>query len=254
MSADTLTLKLNGDDVPLHVFAEAIEHFNSLVSALSEEVAGDGLDWRLSALSVGSATATVRAWSDDVAVVEEVVQQFGVVGEHLHQRLPVPFSDAVAQPAYALTRILNGYVTSIDLATDLVRYQVAEPVSGSESEDRPGDLGSWGVVRGELATITTRPNLRVSVYDRLFDKAVTCFLNRRFLGQVREGLGRQVAVSGWVVRDGVSGRPLKVRQVSDVRVVDALPNALLQARGAYVYEPGSDPPEDIIRRLRDGIE
>ncbi|MCG2769822.1 MAG: hypothetical protein ABIK79_02400 [Chloroflexota bacterium] len=60
MSRDTLTLVLSGE-VPLAQFAEAIGHFADLVKALSTEVAGPaGVEWEISDLDTGSATAVIN--------------------------------------------------------------------------------------------------------------------------------------------------------------------------------------------------
>lgn len=253
MSADTLTLKLHGN-VPLDLYAQAVEHFRSLVYALSLEVTGsDGVDWTIEYLAAGSALATVRGVYEQPAEVERVVRAYHVVGEHLYHGQPVPYSGEVAASAYALTALLNGHITGLDLVTDFGSYAVVEAVTDAAAEQRKGDVEGWGTIRGELGTVTTRPNLRLTVYDSLFDKAVVCFLNDRFQSRARDAWGKTVLVSGWVVRDGESGRPLKVREVFELRVVDQEPGAFRRARGALPYDPNSDPPEEIIRQLRNGI-
>ena len=253
MPADTLTLKLYGD-VPLHLYAQAVEQFRSLVYALSLEVTGsEDVDWTIHELSAGSAVATVRGYSEQAAEVERVVRAYTVVGEHLHLGQPVPYSKEVAESAYALTALLNGHITSLDLVTEFGAYGVAEAVTDQSAQQHTGGSASWGSIRGELGTVTTRPNLRITVYDALFDKAVICFLNDRFQSQARNAWGQTVAVSGWVVRDSETGRPLKVREVLDLQVLVQKPGSFEKARGALPYNPNNDPPEVIIRQLRNGI-
>lgn len=250
MSADTLTLKLHGN-VPLDLYAQAVEHFRSLVYALSLEVTGsEGVDWTIARLSAGSALATVRGVYEHPNEVERVVRAYHVVGEHLHRGQPVPYSVDVATSAYALTSLVNGHITGLDLVTDFGSYTVVEAVTDAAAEQRRGDVEGWGTIRGELGTVTTRPNLRITVYDALFDKAVLCFLNDKFQKRAREAWGQTVAVSGWIVRDSETGRPLKVREVFDLQVVVQEPGAFRRARGALPFDPNSEPPEDIIRQLR----
>ena len=64
--------------------------------------------------------------------------------------------------------------------------------------------------------------------------------------------GKLATVEGVVSRDPATGRPIAVRHVERVEPHDECsPDAYKAARGAVVPMPGSELPEDTIRRLRD---
>ena len=114
---DTLTLALNGE-VPLSEFAKAIGHLNDLVRALSNELVTDtAVEWLIENLESGSAIATVRGYSDTPEAVSKVVQAYEIVGVHLQSNTPIPYSGRVSESAHALTKVLNGQITSLRFET-----------------------------------------------------------------------------------------------------------------------------------------
>lgn len=109
------------------------------------------------------------------------------------------------------------------------------------------DVGS---VVGRVQTLQGRGRLRFTIYDLLYDRAVSCYLQQGQEEVMRGAWGRLVEVEGEVSRDPVTDAPISVRKVTRVTPFDdPSPGAWREARGA-VTTP--DAAEDIIRELRDG--
>ena len=68
---------------------------------------------------------------------------------------------------------------------------------------------------------------------------------------MRNAWGRLTEVDGFIWRDPEHALPLRIRQVTAVRVLDEPPaEAWMAARGA-IDAPASRPAEAVIRELRD---
>ena len=69
---------------------------------------------------------------------------------------------------------------------------------------------------------------------------------------MREAWGRRATVSGQVTREASTGRPISIRQIMEVRILEeASAGSYREARGAVPWQPGDMLPEDAIRKLRD---
>lgn len=249
---DTLTLSLFGN-IPLRLFTDAIRQFDLLVKELTEEAAGAdaAIQWDVSHLRSGSATIQVRGLSDDFDAVERAVRGYDAIGEALKRQEPVPFSNAVQRPAYALTRLLNGQITSLALSTDVERvYTIDRRVSKEQVERSTRWLSAWGVLYGEVGAIAKRPRMQFTLYDSLFDKAVACHLTTESEQLAREIWGKRVAVTGNIVRSVDDGRPIRVNKIVNVEVEDRPPGDFRIARGVIPWQYGDELPEVTIRRWR----
>lgn len=253
MMNDTLTLNLFGENIPLKLFATAIRHFNTLVTELTAEVAGvaDAIDWDISKLHAGSAIIQVRAQSDDFAAVERAVRGYDALSEALYRHDPVPFGRAIQQSAYALTRLLNGCITGIAFSIDNAPVRnITSCVTAEQVEQQAQWLTSWGTICGEVGAIAKRPRLQFTLYDSLFDKAIACYLTRENEQIARSIWGKRVAVTGVVVRRADDGRPIRVRNITNVEVDDQPLGDFRRARGAIPWQHGDEFPEENIRRWR----
>ena len=69
---------------------------------------------------------------------------------------------------------------------------------------------------------------------------------------MRKAWGRRARVSGRVSRESILGRPVAIRSILDIDLLeDIAPGSYQLARGAVKWEPGDKLPEDVIRQLRD---
>jgi hypothetical protein len=250
MAKDTVSLVLGGD-VPLATFARVMGNFSALIRSLSDEVVGPGaIEWEISHLEGGSATAVVRGIYDVAADVERVVQAYGIVGQCLEQARPVPYSDEVVLTAKSITSILDGKVRSVEFVTDDYVASITEPLV--EEEERGHRLYSLGTVRGVIETISLRGRLKFTLYDDLFDRAVHCYPDEGQREHLRKVWGKHVSVSGWIYRDPDMGRPLEVTRLGTIVILeDFPPDSYKAARGVMPWRPGDELPEVLIRRLRD---
>jgi hypothetical protein len=249
MAGKTITLALEGD-VPLRLYAVAIERFAELVARLSEEVAPDtAIDWLIDDLQYGSAIATARGEAPEDDPVLRVVAAYATVGRALQNHEPVPYSSGVVQTATALTSILDGKVTSVRFETDQADAIIESPVLAVAPA---APLVAYGAVEGHVDTLTRRRELRFTLFDTLFDHAVSCYLQEGQEEIMRGAWGKRCLVEGVVTRDGQSGRPLAIRQVRTVNILPELRrDGYLKARGILPWAPSSPLPEETIRRLRD---
>ena len=251
MPIDTLTIAVNGE-VSLREFSSAIVAFKSLVDALSNEIARDTeIDWFIDDLSASSAVATIRGSSSEQAAVERIVQAYGVVGRSLERGEPIPYSERVQREATNIVRVIDGRITSVRFETP----QEEATVTGATVKGFPSPQirYSFGTIKGLVQTLSSRGSLRFTVYDSLFDRAVACYLKEGQEEIMRGAWGNLVVVEGRVGREPSKGRPVLVRDIEDVRVIDRPDSgAYRKARGVLKRDAESDEmPEDILRRLRD---
>lgn len=256
---NTLTLALEGE-VVLDAFAAATTAFQRLVAALTEELAAGGaVRWIIEDLAAGSAVTTARgiAERDEARVgIVAVTHAYLEVGRALEGHRPIPYSQRVDREARAIASVLARveairFETAVDEAVlsngsvEGVR-QTAFPLG-----EAPPRRRALGAVRGRIQTLSSRGGLRFTLYDALNNRAVSCYLAEGQEELMRHAWDQAAVVEGLVTRDA-HGRPLSVRQVSAVRVLEeARPDAYLRAKGAITPAPDAPRPEVVIRRLRD---
>jgi hypothetical protein len=109
-----------------------------------------------------------------------------------------------------------------------------------------------GAVEGRAQAISSRHGLHFTLYDLLWDRAVSCYLVDGHEAIMRNVWGRRAVVEGWITRDPLSGHPQTIRQVTRVTPLPDLPtDDYRRARGACPPHEGAPLPEVIIRHLRD---
>ena len=261
---DTLTIILDGE-IPLREFARTIESFYELVKALSDEVGAPDLDWVLDDLQVSSAVATVRAPSDPQSA-EKVVNAYAEVGHSLETGTPIISSPRVRSAAQKVISIQDARVRSvrfetpireaiINVATALqvpeVQTQIPEIVTASHAlvVARQPALGG---IQGRIQALSNRGGLRFTVYDLLYDKAIGCYIAEGKEELLRNNWGKLAIVEGVITRDPTTGRPLSIRQVSNITPLPdpSSGREYEDARGIVRPLAGLSP-EEAIRRMRD---
>lgn len=249
MVENILTIALEGD-ITLAEFSEAIRRFWSLIGDLSLEVGGQTkIDWRIDDLQAGSAIATIRGHSPQLEVVERVIHAFAGVGNALQRREPIPYSDKVRRDANALRSTVKGSVTSIRLSTP---FSDALITRQANQEKEAVITYAHGQVTGRVQTLTSRGGLKFTVYDSIFDKPVSCYLDENQEDIMRGAWGRKVKVSGVIGREPERNRPVVVRKIREVEVLaEVTPGDYRHARGAIPSEHESEKSETIIRNIRD---
>jgi hypothetical protein len=249
MPADTVTLRLLGD-VPLDAFAKALRAFDALVRALSREIAVDAdISWIVQQLDPGSAATTVQGRSQQPQAVARVVSGYSAVGGALAADKPIPFSPLVVRPAQALRTVLNGDINTVVFETAETEALVRR--IGGPEEVSSAPRFAYGAVTGRVQTLSNRGSLRFTLYDLIEDRAVSCYLVDGRQDVMRDAWGRLARVEGRITRDPLSGRPLAVRSVTDVNILEEFaPDHYLAARGASPSLSDLSA-EAAVRRLRD---
>jgi hypothetical protein len=250
MAKDTITLALNGD-IPFRLFAEAMLHLNDLVSSLSDELGvGDNIDWSVDDLQHGSAIVTMRGVAPVIDDVERVVFAYSQVGASLERGERPPFSDRTIKEAHAITSMLDGRITSVLFETPDSDAEVASPIIILEkSAEMPRK--AIGIVKGRIDTIGRHAGLRFTLYDTVYNRAVSCYLEEGKEEIMREMWGKAVVVEGEIRRDS-RGRPVAIRHIRDIHETpESRPGSYLAARGVAPRKPGAPRAEEAIRRLRD---
>jgi len=122
--------------------------------------------------------------------------------------------------------------------------------SGAPESPSPQPV-AYGGVTGRVQTLSSRGGLRFTLYDVLFDRAVSCYLAEGQEEIMRDVWGRMAVVEGLVTRDRVTGRPQVVRGVRGVTVVrEAVSDRYVDSRGILEASFAGRPPEEVIRKLR----
>jgi hypothetical protein len=250
---DSITYSLSGE-VSLSVFASAVKDIQALIEALAAEIVGgkDRPEWIVEYLEAGSATMTFAGQAEgDQAdeMIEKIVRGYAAVGRSLEAGSPMPYSRKVEGAARRLTGVLNGTVTSVRFET---HEETATVVSPSATVQAQKLLYSYGAIEGRIQTLTSRGGLQFVLYDSVFGKAVRCYLEPGGEEQMRGAWDRRAVVEGWVSREPVTGRPLSVRRVSNVVMLDEIERgSYRKARAAVPLGVNEPLPEESVRILRD---
>lgn len=252
MPTDTLTIELKGD-VSLSEFAETIGDFSGLVEALSQARAPGAIKWEISDLEVGSATATVRGVTEKPAAVGEVATVAGdflEVGRALQGDLTIPFDEPIRKKAAALAGNVGDGIVALRFETAEADVLLTE--RATRAADSPEPEAAYGAVTGRVQTLSSRSHLRFVLYDVLNDRPVSCYLDEGMEGKARDIWDKLATVEGWVSREAETGRPISVRRVSSVNVLDEGDvRGYERARAARPRRPDEPRAEERIRRLRD---
>ena len=251
MSDNTMTIALEGD-VLLSQFSEAMRHFFNLIDLLSREVAEDTqIEWFIDDLQTGSAIATIAGIADDNESVQKVIYAYGDIGKSLQKHKPIRYSKNVAKEAISITGLLNGNITAVRFETaesDSIIYSLFD----EESPRTVTQTVSFGTIKGRVQSMSNRKGLRFTIYDPLFDKGISCYLEKGQESFLKEIWGQTISVTGRIVREPDNGRPFKVRDITSIDPVKIVePGSYRVARGIFFDPQDKEPAEISIRRIRD---
>ena len=257
MPDETVTLTLDGN-VSLRDFATATAAFSGLLDALSQSVApGSDLNWVVERLDSSSAVMTARADTGTEEAAERVSFAYISVGRAIESREPIPYTSEAGDYARTLANLVNGRIPSVTFEnprdTQILRHPaLPSGVPSGVAAVSERLFVARGAVEGVVQTLSNRRGLRFTLYDSVFDKAVSCYLRKEQEILMRDAWGRRAIVEGTVTRDPDTGRPRAIRQITAVElVVERAPGAYRNARGISPSGPDDERPEDRIRRIRD---
>ncbi|RMG82665.1 MAG: hypothetical protein D6712_14270 [Chloroflexi bacterium] len=251
MNNQLIEFAIDGD-IQLHQFSTAINDFKGLLEQLVvETVPEEKIVWRLADLQFSSAIMILEPQSPKTEATRVVIEAFEAVARFLtDNRNPFQFSAALKKQAQKLANFtresgIEGMRFSVNQ-----RDYILQPLD--LSTPMPEIVVSWGTLKGRMQSISSRRQLRITVYDALFDKAVICYLTEDWRHKLPQLWDKDVIVSGKVTRRRDTGQPVSVRQITDIQpVADFQSGDYKQARGALVRVLGDENAEESIRRLRD---
>lgn len=255
--SDTVTLALQGE-VSLAEFSAAVTRFNALIAALAADSHVEDVEWQIDALEYSSAITTARGVplnGGDPQQIERVVAAYHEVGEALERGTTIPFAEPIQKEARGIAELLktSSHIEAVRFETAEADATIREPVEDSDTPQKAvKPKGVYGSVTGRVQTLTSRNALRFTLYDHIYDRAVSCYLVKGQESMMRQMWDRVATVEGFVSRDPVAGRPLNVRRISAVTpLTEVAPADYLKARGAIPLGDQDELPEARIRRLRD---
>jgi hypothetical protein len=247
MPRETITFRMEGEDIPIKDFADTMGHLRELIRTLSQELGhGRRVHWIIQDLQASSAEITLHGTSKDLVLVDEFSDAFVRVGHALATSRPLPYSKSVRDAAEKLASVINGTVRSLVFETDNDSVVV-----GSASLLPPARrIYALGELQGVVETLTKRRQRRFVLYDSLFNRKVDCYFTSQYDEKVREAWDNQVVVTGRIGRDSLDGHPIEIRDIQDIRIIqEAEPFDYNRAFG--IIDLGEEPPENLVRRLRD---
>lgn len=246
MPKTTITFELGGQ-IDIKEFEKSFGAFRRLITALTPKKTG--ATWHIEDLQAGSAVVTFRGEADVLSEVERIVTDYENIGYALAQNEDLPSRNS------RITNAANAIV-SLTETMDYVRFQtpdVEHTIYGNgKIHTRPVTSISIGAITGRIQTLSNRGALRFNLYDTVHDKAVACYLTQGQEELMREAWGRRARVSGTVTRETNTGRPIAIRQILRVEILqEAEPGSYKRARGAIPWKQGDKKAEEVIRELRD---
>ena len=241
MPANTLTFELGGQ-VEIDDLENGVVCFRRLVAALATGVA---VSWVVEDLHIGSATITIRAESSDTAGVERVLEDYACVGHSLAEGEPLQYVQSNVTKAAHEIALLAETHEYIRFETPYTDYTIYGSGTALKNPDSP--RSAIGVVSGTIQTLSSRAGLRFNLYDTIHDKSVRCYLNPGQEELMREAWGRQARVTGTVSREADSGRPISIRDILKVELLEeATPGSYKLAKGAVPWKRGDMPPRKLF--------
>ena len=248
VAGDSVTFRLDGE-LTIESVSDAFARFRDVLKALEQDQ-GASVRWVLAGLDYGSAGVTARAEPLDVASaakISSMTDRFLAAGRQV--------SRGDIDPSRPLLRLVQN-LTEVASEKNRVILETADdeviftaPVTVGQAPATAQTTKSFGTIRGRVETLSHRKGLRFTLYELATDQRVSCYLQADHEDQMRDAWGRIANVTGDVTRDAESGRPIAVRHVTAVEVIDeGETTGFLRARGAA---RGSEPAERVIRRIRD---
>lgn len=243
-----LTLRLNGADIPLEVFVDSIQQFHLFIKNLSQTISpNEEVEWNIQDLGMGSVVTVIEGVGEP-DTVERILEGASTTFDALESNQIIPYPVSVREPAIRLTQGINGRVRSIEVETPHRTFFIEKAIL---FEDETADkVISYGLLTGTMDTLKERGGLSFTLYDDIFDNAITCSVADESRRELMQGAwGKRVAVTGEIWRDAQTGHAKRITNITRIEILpDVPPESYKQARGILPYRGRS---EDIIRSLRD---
>lgn len=248
VAGDSVTFRLDGE-LTIEKLADAFTRFRNVLQALERDQDAH-VRWVLAGLDYGSAAITARAEpldDDAVAKISTMTERYLAAGRQVSNG-ELDQGRPLLQVVRDLTEVADERNRVIlETAEDDVIFTA--PVPSARVTASPQTTKSLGTVRGRVETLSHRKGFRFTLYELASDRPVSCYPQADHEDLLRDAWGHIADVTGVVTRDADTGRPLAVRRVTSVDVLNEGDTmGFLRARGVV---GGIEPAEGVIRRIRD---
>jgi hypothetical protein len=243
----TLTLRLNGTEIPLELLVTSLKEFHLFVKNLSQVISPDEeIEWKVQTLPMAS--GFVISGVGEPESLERILEGFIRVAESLASNQAIPYPENVRKHAVKLTQVINGQIRSIELHTPVKGFIIEKAI---EDEAETADTTTtYGMLTGIVDNLQGSDDLGFKLVDDIFGYKITCSVNDEAKRELlRDTWGKRVAVSGGIVREVPSGRVKKVINITRIELLPEVPpDSYHQVRGILPYRGHG---EDLIRSIRD---
>jgi hypothetical protein len=237
MTNNTVTVTLEGE-ITLQALADTLRKLEALLGALvADSAAVSSIDWMVTDLRLGdSATITLTGQPGEEDAAGRAVAGLVAALRALRAQRPIPYSPRVVRRVHDLEAVVTGPISSLQVETE-------EDAVVLHRQGSPGEVagvGAYGAVDGRIETLTSRRDLRFTLFDTLFDRGVVCALTEDRRDLLRDAWGRWAIVEGWVSCDPFSGRPVAIQHITAIEIVDDQLVSAQQQAHRRLDQVGSD--------------
>lgn len=200
-----ITLELDGSEITPDKFRKSINAFVGLLEALTKSVCRDAplVEWRMrvkAASNLVGADAAEGANPNHVrrilALTAQGLEQFEIEGE----ALPVYPDEAIKciRELSNLTAKKADDDTRVGVWVKKRRNEITPRIyAAARAALRPG-FNEYGTIEGQLSVLSARKGIHFVIYERVWDKPVTCTVPDDLLETMMELWRKRVAAHGMV--------------------------------------------------------
>jgi len=261
VAKDYVTFVIDSE-VSFSVFSTFIREFTNIIEYFSNEVSPKKkLIWMVGGLSSGSAHVLVKGkyeTKEDRKYYIKTVEKCEKYGDDLSMGNISHYPIELKNTGKNIIQLSEHYPVRFE--TEEKDSIIKGPQINLSMEQLPlnkikeqSQHASFGSVRGRIESLTRRYELRFTLYDLLFDKAVSCYLSEGQEELMREAWGKLASVEGYINREAGTGRPLTIRKIIKINIIDENPKyPWMEVAGCFPSSKESENLGEVIEKFRNG--
>ena len=253
----TLTLFVEGGQMPLTFFARTADDLSRLLRAIEEAQLGEAThaEWMVETdrIEIGASVNGVSA-ADLESIVNDAYQSIRATDAHDEDAIP----SSVGAKGRRLSRsIVNRVKRTQPVVVDTPGH---EPVRIEAQPEAPYPLArkrrqeiltAWGSIDGELDVISVRRQPYFVIYEHASTNQVRCHFPDEWMPIIKEFLGKRVVAEG-LIRYRSDGSISSLSESTSINAVPEPARSLSELRGSIPGISGNLSSADYIRQLRTG--
>ena len=223
---NTLTLKLDGNEVTAEKFVNSVSAFVSIIKDVTESLSGEknSIKW---IVTVESGSTLLHFTPRSVKVNQDVVNSairavttgFREIEENSGR--PSYWPDSALKSAKEIASIYNAEGKALDtirVSSDDKAYASVTNTTSVNVDTLVGtEKKAFGTIEGRLRTLTESGGIHVVIQDPITHSNVRCFIEEPDTEKFMAAFRKRVSVYG-EIRYGRDGHPLSVK-ASELRVM-----------------------------------